>query len=130
MVKLTNGGDEMLARQGQLSPGQVRTLETRALVDTGAAWSVLPPDVVHRLGLGTRTRRAATYADGRRETVAVAAPVVFELLGRDTVDDALVLGDLVLIGQTVLEKLDLLVDCRGQRVIPHPAHPPGPVARV
>jgi predicted aspartyl protease len=129
-VKLTNWGDEMLAQQGQLSPDQVRTVETRALVDTGSAWSVLSPDVAGRLGLGIRTRRAATYADGRSERVAVAMPVLFELLGRDIVEDALVLGNLVLIGQTVLQKLDLLVDCRGERLIPNPAHPDGPVARV
>ena len=105
-------------------------VETRALVDTGSAWSVLPPDVAGRLGVGTRTRRAATYADGRSERVAVAEPVLFELLGRDIVEDVLVLGNLVLIGQTVLQKLDLLVDCRGERVIPNPAHPDGPVARI
>lgn len=29
----------------------------------------------------------------------------------------------VFIGQAVLEKLDLLVDCAKKRVIPNPAHP-------
>jgi hypothetical protein len=42
----------------------------------------------------------------------------------------MVLGDQVLIGQTVLEKLDLFVDCSGQRLVPNPAHPDHPVARV
>ncbi len=42
----------------------------------------------------------------------------------------MVLGDEVLIGQTVLEKLDLLVDCRNQRVVPNPAHPDQPVTKV
>jgi hypothetical protein len=30
----------------------------------------------------------------------------------------------------VLEKLDLLVDCKGQQVIPNPQHPDGPVLRL
>jgi hypothetical protein len=51
-------------------------------------------------------------------------------LGRDTAEEAFVLGDTVLIGQTVLEKLDLLVDCLRQRVIPNPAHPDGPTTYV
>jgi len=51
-------------------------------------------------------------------------------MGRDTSEEAMVLGDEVLIGQTVLEKLDLLVDCRNQRVVPNPAHPDQPVTRV
>ena len=57
-------------------------------------------------------------------------PIIFDLLGRDTADEALVLGDEVLIGQTVLEKLDLLADCANRRVIPNPAHPDGPVTKV
>jgi hypothetical protein len=45
-------------------------------------------------------------------------------------EEALVLGDEVLIGQTVLEKPDLFVDCQGQRLVPNPAHPDRPVAKV
>jgi hypothetical protein len=72
----------------------------------------------------------AEYADGRKDTVDVTGPVIFDLLGRDTMEEALVLGDEVLVGQTVLEKLDLLVDCTNQRVIPNPAHPDQPVSKV
>jgi clan AA aspartic protease len=129
-ARLTNAVDEVLARRGQLGPDQVRTLETDALVDTGAVRTVLPVDVVTRLGLGIRRQTVTEYADGRREIVGITEPVAIELQGRETLDDALVLGDEVLIGQTVLEKLDLLVDCRGQRLIPNPAHPDGPVSRV
>jgi hypothetical protein len=53
-----------------------------------------------------------------------------EILGRMTVEDALVLGDQILLGVTVLEKLDLLVDCSRQLLIPNPAHPDQPVFRV
>jgi hypothetical protein len=62
--------------------------------------------------------------------VGVTEPVIFRLLGRDTLEEALVLGDEVLIGQTVLEKLDLLADCVGRRVVPNPAHPDQPVSKV
>jgi hypothetical protein len=43
---------------------------------------------------------------------------------------AMVLGQQVLLGVTVLEELDLLVDCKGQRLIPNPAHPQQPAFRV
>ena len=52
------------------------------------------------------------------------------MLGRDTTEEAFVLGDEVLIGQTVLEKLDLLADCANLRVIPNPAHPDQPVNKI
>jgi hypothetical protein len=60
----------------------------------------------------------------------VTEPLIVELEGRDTLDEALVLGDEVLIGQTVLEKLDLHVDCQQRRLIPNPAHPDQPVTKV
>jgi clan AA aspartic protease len=129
-ARLTNAGDEELVRRGFLAPGQVRTYEADALVDTGAVRTVVPPDVVARLGLGLRGERVAEYADGRQETVSVTGPLLVEINGRDTLDEALVLGDEVLIGQTVLEKLDLIVDCQRQRVSANPAHPDHPVTKV
>ncbi len=70
------------------------------------------------------------YADGRKEAVDVTEPVVISILERDTLEEALVLGDEVLIGQTVLEKLDIIVDCNTRRVMPNPAHPDQPVTKV
>lgn len=45
-------------------------------------------------------------------------------------EDALVLGDEVIIGQTALEKMDIFVDPINRRVIPNPAHPDQPVSKV
>ena len=72
----------------------------------------------------------AGYADGRKEVVGITEPIIFTLNDRKTVEEALVLGDEVLIGQTVLEKLDLFVDCAGQRLVPNPAHPDQAVSKV
>jgi len=127
-VKLTNALDEALARRGQLATDQMRVYEAQALVDTGAVRSVLPVQVVQQLGLQIRGQRVAEYADGRRDVVGVTEPLIIEMEHRDTLDEALVLGDEVLIGQTVLEKLDLMVDT--QRLMPNPAHPDQPVSKV
>jgi clan AA aspartic protease len=129
-VTLTNAFDEELASNGQLDPDKVRKLVLDAVVDTGAISSILPAHIVEKLGLRIRGRRVARYADGRNDAVGVTSPVLFEILGRNTIEEALVLGDEVLIGQTVLEKLDILADCPGQRVIPNPAHPNQPVLNV
>lgn len=129
-TKLTNAIDEALARRGQLSPDKVRSYEADATVDTGAVSSVLPIHVVQQLGLLIRRQRVAEYADGRQDVVGVTEPVVFEILGRDTLEEAFVLGDEVLIGQTVLEKMDLLVDSLNRRLVPNPAHPDQPVTKI
>ncbi len=129
-VKLFNATDEGLVRRGLLKPEQVRIYETEALVDTGAVRSVIPAHVREHLGVAQVGQRVAEYADGRNDVVGFTEPIRFELLQRDTFDDALVLGTEVLIGQTVLEKTDLLVDCARRRVIPNPAHPDQPVNKV
>lgn len=129
-ARLTNAVDEALARRGMLTPEQVRSCDADALVDTGAVRTVVPQHIALRLGLGVHGQRMTQYADGRTEAVNVTEPLVVELEGRDTLEEALVLGDEVLIGQTVLEKLDLLVDCQGRRLVPNPAHPDQPITKV
>lgn len=129
-VTLTNAVDEVLARRGQLPMGEIRRYVADALVDTGAVSTVIPPFVFEQLGLATRRKRVAVVADGRELSLDVSDPVLIEILGRDTTEETLVLGDEVLIGQTVLEKTDLLVDCANQKLVPNPAHPDQPIIKI
>lgn len=129
-VKITNATDEALARRGKLKLGEVRFYEADAMVETGAVQTVIPFDVIKILGLETPRQRGVEYADGRKEVVPVTEAIVVEIRNRATNDEALVLGDEVLIGQTILEKLDLHVDCANQKVIPNPAHPDQAVTKV
>jgi clan AA aspartic protease len=129
-VKITNATDEELARTGRLPRDQVRTYEADALVDTGAVRSVIPSHVVQQVGATIRGQRVAEYADGRKDPVDMTGGVIIDVMGRDTLEEALVLGDEVLIGQTVLEKLDLPADRANRRLAPNPAHPDQPVSKV
>lgn len=122
-VKLTNAIDEALISRGLLASRLLRQCEASALVDTGAVYLVIPAAVVQQLGLRILGQQLARYADGREEVVGVTEAILVELEGRQTTEDALVLGDVVLIGQVVLEKLDLLVDCKNQKLIPNPENP-------
>jgi clan AA aspartic protease len=130
MVRLSNAADMALVRRNLMRPEEIRAVEADALVDAGAVTFVLPSLVVERLGLARPFKQVAEYADGRREEVDVTEPVFVELLGRHTVEEALVLGDEVIIGQTILEETDLYVDCRQKRLLPNPAHPDQPVLQV
>lgn len=129
-VELTNPMDIAMVREGFKKPEDVRRKRVKALVDTGAVNSVLPPFVADSLGLARVFRQMAQYADGRREEVEVTEPVLMEIMGRKVFEECLVLGDEVLIGQTALEKTDLHVDCREGRVIPNPDHPNQPIVKV
>lgn len=129
-VKLTNAADEALARRGKIGALEVRAYEADAMVDRGAVQTVIPADVLNSLGLETPRQRGVEYADGRKEVVPVTEGIVVEMRNRATTDEALVLGDEVLIGQTILEKLDLHVDCANQLLIPNPAHPDQAITKV
>jgi len=126
-VQLTNTGDLTLVRRNLMRPEAVRSVAAKALIDIGAVTCVLPSLVVEHVGLARPSTQGAESAEGRLEAVDVTEPVLVELRGRHTVEEARVLGHEVIIGQTMLEKTDLSVDCRERRLLPHPAHPDQPV---
>ncbi len=129
-ASLTNAVDEGMAYRGQLDVDEVRTKTVDAMVDTGAVNSVLPPSLANTLGLRRKTHQLVEYADGRREKVDVTDGVLIEIQGRSVYEECLILGNEVLIGQTVLEKTDLHVDCRSRSLVPNPAHPHQGVVKV
>ena len=127
-VRMSNATDEELVRRNQLDPSKVHSVEAIALADTGAVCSVIPAQVAELLGVRIIGYRPVEYADGHVQQVGFTEPIRFNLLGRETAEEALVLGDEVLIGQTVLEKMDFLVDCKNQRLVGR--HPGGWITYV
>src|SRR5207244_11789458 len=91
-VILTNAMDESQYRRRKLKKAAMRRYEADALVDSGAVRSVIPIQVMEKLGILTRGRRVAEYADGRKESVGITEPIIFDIMGRDTLEEALVLG--------------------------------------
>lgn len=129
-LKLTNAIDEALIRRGLLNAELPQVCETEALIDTGAVRTVLPQAIVTQLGLNIRSQQIAQVANGAEELVGLTEPAIIEIESRETTKATYVMGNIVLIGQTVLETLDLLVDCKNQRLIPNPEHPNYPVLRI
>jgi hypothetical protein len=66
-----------------------------------------------------------TYADERKEERPVAGLVTLRVANRSASFDCVVgpPASEALLGQIVLERLDLLVDCAQQRLIPRPESP-------
>ena len=129
-VTVRNAGDLMLARQGLRTAADVRACTEIGVVDTGAVGMVIPRRVADVLGVPVVRRCPVRFADGKRSEAEVVGPIEVELLGRTTSQDAYVLGNEILIGQTALESTDLWVDCKGKRLVPNPNHPDGPEFRV
>ncbi|MEP6901179.1 MAG: clan AA aspartic protease [Actinomycetota bacterium] len=129
-VKLTNALDRALARRWQIKIEEIRMYESDALIDTGAVSSVVPLNEMQQLGLQSDGQKVAEYADGRNDVVELTEPITFEIIGRKTTEGAMVLGNEVIIGQTIFEVLNLLVDSNNHNVIPNPAHPDQPVVKI
>jgi len=129
-VRLSNATDIEISERGLIEKSEVRTCEVEALVDTGSTLSIIPPDLAKNLGLRIHRQATGVLVAGNRVSCGVSMGVRFEIYGRETTQDAYIMGDAVVIGQTVLASTDLLVDRVHQQVIPNPAHPDGPALRV
>jgi clan AA aspartic protease len=129
-VTLRNIREVVMARLGHLPAEQVYTVTVEALIDTGTLRSVLPPFIADQLGLLRLTRTGTQMADGRLGEAEVTEPFYVELYGRQTVAEALVMGEHVLLGAIVLEGLDLVVDCTRERLMPNVGTWEQPVFRV
>ncbi|MEW6102721.1 MAG: retropepsin-like aspartic protease [bacterium] len=124
-MRIRNLFDEVRAKSGIIKEDGIRELTIdNALVDTGATMLSLPTNLIEKLGLeeaGTREVRTANGTVTRR----VFREVLVEIQGRDGAFDVLELPIDVapLIGQIVLEQLDLYPDLQNQRLTGRPDAP-------
>ena len=131
-MKLENTEDRGIVSEGLRDESTVRRATVDGVVDTGAVMLVLPEDVVGRLGLRTRGKVVVTYADERRELRPVAGPVTVHIGDRGMNADCIVGPPLSepLIGQVVLESLDLVADCANRTLGPRPESPDYPLLKL
>jgi clan AA aspartic protease len=119
-VELANDEDLTRAKDGQITPDQIRRVRVKGAVDTGAGRLVIPESIAHQLGLEQSENVRVRYADGRIAERSIVHHVHLSYGGRESVFRAVVEPGMeqVLIGAIVLEDLDFLVDCLGQRLVP------------
>lgn len=131
-LELENAVDREMARLGHISEEEVRTAKIQALVDSGAVMMVLPQDLVEALGLREVGKVIVTYADERKEERPLAGIVTVRVGNRVTSLNCVVgpPNSEPLLGQVVLETMDLLVDCVEQKLVPRPESPFLPLLKL
>ena len=99
-----------------------------ALVDTGALMPLLGKDIIDKLAIPITRRAIVTLANDTSEEMDVAGPITLQIGDRKSYFECLVGSILVepLIGQVVLEVLDLVVDSSRQTLSPRPESPAYP----
>ena len=131
-IKLENPVDRQLAERGAVGEQTVRRELIGAVVDTGAVMLALPEDLVARLGIPSRRTISTSYADGRRGELTVAGPLTLRIGDREMSTDCIVVPSNAeaLLGQVVMETLDLIPDPLHQTLGPRPESPDRPLLRV
>jgi predicted aspartyl protease len=119
-VELANHEDMFRAKAGLITPDQIRRVRVRGVVDSGATRLVIPATIAQQLGLETTGSAKVRYADGHTGERSIVKDINLAYGGRESVFSAIVEPDResILVGAIVLEELDFLVDCIGQRLVP------------
>lgn len=107
-------------------------MEVQAVIDTGATMVVLPQNLVDELGLKKIRETKVKYANNSIESKTIYGVVTIEIKGRVGNFDVLAEGEgsQPLIGQVVLEILDLVVDPRTRTLTPNPISPEMPMVEI
>jgi clan AA aspartic protease len=124
-IDLENFGDRYLFIRKKIKQDEIRKYQVDGVVDTGAVMLVLPQEVVEKLGLEILRKVVVTYADERKEERPVAGTVTIKIGDRFMNTDCVVGPPLSepLIGQLILEELDLVADCQKQTLTTRPESP-------
>jgi len=109
-----------------------KKVEIDAVIDTGATMIVLPQDIVKKLGLKKVRKAKVRYANNKTELKSIYGVVTITIKGRKGNFDVLaeVNGAQPLVGQVVLETLDLVVDPKKRIVAPNPMSPDMPMVEI
>ncbi len=124
-VRLENEADIFLREAGKLGRRKLRALDIDAVVDTGAVMTLLPQDAVEALGVETRGSIVVQLANDQKIELPRTRGFRLTIAGRDMFTDCLVgpPGCEALIGQIVMERLDLIADPAKRTLTPRPESP-------
>lgn len=110
--------------------GMLGSINVNSLVDMGALMLCVPEHIRVQLKLEELEKREVTTADGRKQLVPYAGPVMVKFKNRQCYVGALVMGDEVLLGALPMEDMDLIVSPAHKRVVVNPESPNFPHALV
>jgi len=124
-ITLLNSVDAILAQQGDIPLENVRKMEVRAMVDSGAMSLTINEEIAKQLGLKVREQIEVVLADGSYRKCDYVGPVDIRFENRFAGCNALVLpgADEILLGVIPLEEMDVIIDPVIQQLTVHPDRP-------
>lgn len=130
-VKITNYLDIEKAASGIVKSEEIRTVEVEAYIDTGTIHIVIPRDIFQFLGLREIEKVPVKYADGRETIRPLASVVEVEINKRKARVTPIVEEESeILIGNSVIEDMDFLIDSQSGELLPRHPEVPGPLYKI
>lgn len=131
-VLLQNDRDIFLYEQGKIKKDQIREVKIDALVDTGAVMILLPQDIVETLGLWKVEKAIVVLANEEKVEMDIMGPIALTIANRKMTTDCLMGPPRCepLIGQLVMERLDIVIDPLKRTLTPRPESPYLPLLKL
>ncbi|MDI6840080.1 MAG: retropepsin-like aspartic protease [bacterium] len=127
-VKITNYED--IARS-IIKEQAIRKVELKARIDSGATHVAFPDKIAKELGLRVIDRVKVRYANGKIEEKPVGSVIEIEILGRKSRTCPIIeANDELIIGNPILEELDILINTKTGEFYINPESPDMPVAEL
>jgi len=124
-IILSNSVEETAFKKGLVAEKDVKKINVKALVDTGAYMLTINDAIADQLDLMIQDSVEVELADGTHSKRTLVGPVTVRFKNRRTTCDAIVLpgANEVLLGAIPLEGMDVVIDPLMQRLDVHPDRP-------
>lgn len=125
-IQLQNGNDVSDYNRKRIGEDEIRQMDIRALVDTGAVMMAINETIREALDLPIIGKRPSQLADGTRIELPVVGSIMIKYLDRWCITSALLLPDdqEALLGAIPLEEMDLYIHpARNELLVVHPEGP-------
>jgi clan AA aspartic protease len=124
-ITLENTVDAVRAQEGDIPNANVRKMNVRALVDSGANMLIINQSIADQLGLTVQDSAEVELADGTHIKHYLVGPITIRFKNRKAICEAVVIPSAreILLGVIPLEAMDVIIDPGTQQLIVHPDRP-------
>ena len=124
-ITLLNSFDVTAAKKGLIAEKDIKKIDIKAMVDSGAITLTISDAIATQLDLEVEDRVDVELADGSHSQRELVGPVTIRFKNRTTSCSALVFPGIneVLLGAIPLEAMDVIIDPLAEQLIVHPDRP-------
>ena len=124
-ITILNAADEVAFKKGLVAEEDVKKVNVKAMVDSGAVTLIINDAIAGQLDLETLDNVDVELADGTHSKRKLVGPVTIRFKNRKAHCSALVIpgANDVLLGVIPLEAMDVIIDPLSQQLEVHPDRP-------